>query len=51
MNVVMHDGEETEYGPGDFASMAPATTPGPSVTTTATSSDWQGYADYANRTT
>lgn len=49
MKVVMNDGEEMEYGPGDFAVMAPghdAWTLGdePCVVI-----DWQGFADYAKR--
>ena len=49
MKVVMDDGEEMEYGPGDFAIMAPghdAWTVGnePCVVI-----DWQGFADYAKR--
>ena len=49
MRVVMDDGEELEYGPGDFAVMAPghdAWTVGdePCVVI-----DWQGFADYAKR--
>lgn len=47
MKVVMDDGEEMEYGPGDFARMAPghdAWTVGdePCVVI-----DWQGFTDYA----
>ena len=47
MKVVMDDGEEAEYGPGDFAIMAPghdAWTVGdePCVVV-----DWQGFVDYA----
>jgi quercetin dioxygenase-like cupin family protein len=47
MRVVMDDGEEMEYGPGDLAIMAPghdAWTVGyePCVVI-----DWQGFADYA----
>jgi quercetin dioxygenase-like cupin family protein len=47
MKVVMDDGEEMEYGPGDFATMDPghdAWTVGdePCVVI-----DWQGFADYA----
>jgi quercetin dioxygenase-like cupin family protein len=47
MKVVMDDGEEMEYGPGDFAVMDPghdAWTVGdePCVVI-----DWQGFADYA----
>jgi quercetin dioxygenase-like cupin family protein len=49
MKVVMDDGEEMEFGPGDFAIMAPghdAWTVGdePCVVI-----DWQGFADYAKR--
>lgn len=49
MKVVMDDGEETEYGPGDFAIIPPghdAWTVGdePCVVV-----DWQGFADYAKR--
>ena len=49
MKVVMDDGEEMDYGPGDFALMAPghdAWTVGdePCVVI-----DWQGFADYAKR--
>jgi quercetin dioxygenase-like cupin family protein len=49
MKVVMDDGEEMEYGPGDVAMMAPghdAWTVGdePCVVV-----DWQGVADYAKR--
>ncbi len=47
MKVVMDSGEELDYGPGDFATMAPghdAWTVGdePCVVI-----DWQGMADYA----
>jgi quercetin dioxygenase-like cupin family protein len=50
MRVVMDDGEEVEYGPGDVALMAPghdAWTVGdePCVVI-----DWQGFADYAKPT-
>jgi quercetin dioxygenase-like cupin family protein len=49
MKVVMDDGEEMDYGPGDFAVMPPghdAWTVGdePCVVI-----DWQGFADYAKR--
>ena len=49
MNVVMDDGEEIEYGPGDFGVIPPghdAWTVGdePCVVI-----DWQGFADYAKR--
>jgi quercetin dioxygenase-like cupin family protein len=49
MKVVMDDGEEMEFGPGDFAAIPPghdAWTVGdqPCVVI-----DWQGFADYAKR--
>ncbi|HEX4654722.1 MAG TPA: cupin domain-containing protein [Mycobacteriales bacterium] len=49
MHVVMDDGEETEFGPGDFGVIPPghdAWTVGdePCVVI-----DWQGFADYAKR--
>ena len=49
MKVVMDDGEEMEYGPGDFAIMSPghdAWTVGdePCVVI-----DWHGFGDYAKR--
>ena len=49
MHVVMDDGEELEFGPGDFAIIPPghdAWTIGdePCVVI-----DWQGFADYAKR--
>jgi quercetin dioxygenase-like cupin family protein len=49
MKVVMDDGEEIEYGPGDFSMIPPghdAWTVGdePCVVI-----DWQGFADYAKR--
>jgi quercetin dioxygenase-like cupin family protein len=42
MKVVMDNGEEMEYGPGDFAVMAPGHDACVVV-------DWQGFADYARR--
>jgi quercetin dioxygenase-like cupin family protein len=49
MNVIMDNGEELEYGPGDFAIMPPghdAWTVGnqPCIVI-----DWQGFTDYAKR--
>ncbi len=38
MKVVMDDGEEMEYGPGDFPSWRPGTTPGSWATSRALSS-------------
>lgn len=49
MKVVADDGEEMEYGPGDFAIMAPghdAWTVGDQQCVVI---DWQGFADYAKR--
>ena len=49
MKVVMDDGEEMEYGPGDFAIMAPghdAWTVGDEACVVI---DWQGFSDYAKR--
>jgi quercetin dioxygenase-like cupin family protein len=49
MKVVMDDGEEMEYGPGDFAVMPPghdAWTVGDEACVVI---DWQGFADYAKR--
>lgn len=49
MKVVMDDGEEMEFGPGDFAVMPPghdAWTVGPEPCVVI---DWQGFADYARR--
>jgi quercetin dioxygenase-like cupin family protein len=49
MKVVMDDGEEVEYGPGDFASIPPghdAWTVGDEACVVI---DWQGFADYAKR--
>jgi quercetin dioxygenase-like cupin family protein len=50
MRVVMDDGQEEEFGPGDYAVIPPghdAWTVGdePCVVI-----DWQGFADYAKRT-
>jgi quercetin dioxygenase-like cupin family protein len=49
MKVVMDDGEESEFGPGDFA-VIPA---GHDAWTVGDQPclviDWQGYADYAKR--
>jgi quercetin dioxygenase-like cupin family protein len=49
MKVVMDDGEEMDYGPGDFAIMPPghdAWTVGDEACVVI---DWQGFADYAKR--
>jgi quercetin dioxygenase-like cupin family protein len=47
MKVAMEDGEETEYGPGDFAVMAPGHDdwiPGDEPWVVV---DWRGFGDYA----
>lgn len=49
MKVVMDDGEEIEYGPGDFGIIPPghdAWTVGDEACVVV---DWQGFADYAKR--
>jgi quercetin dioxygenase-like cupin family protein len=49
MKVVMDDGGEMDYGPGDFAIMPPghdAWTVGDEACVVI---DWQGFADYAKR--
>ncbi len=48
MNVVMaHSGEEIEYGPGDFAVMAPGHDAWIVGDEPCVLIDWQGFADYA----
>jgi quercetin dioxygenase-like cupin family protein len=49
MKVVMDDGEEMEYGPGDFAVMAPGHDAWVVGDEPCVVIDWQGYADYAKR--
>jgi quercetin dioxygenase-like cupin family protein len=49
MKVVMDDGEEMEYGPGDFAVMAPGHDAWIVGDEPCVVIDWQGYADYAKR--
>ena len=49
MTVVMDDGEELEYGPGDFADMAPGHDAWIVGDEPCVVVDWQGYADYAKR--
>jgi quercetin dioxygenase-like cupin family protein len=49
MTVVMDDGEEMEYGPGDFATMAPGHDAWVVGDEPCVVIDWQGYADYAKR--
>ena len=49
MMVVMDDGEEMEYGPGDFAKMAPGHDAWIVGDEACVVIDWQGFADYAKR--
>ena len=49
MRVVMEDGEATEYGPGDFAVMAPGHDAWIVGDQPCVVVDWQGFADYAKR--
>ena len=50
MKVVMDDGEEMEYGPGDFAIMAPGHDAWIVGDEPCVVIDWQGFADYAKPT-
>jgi hypothetical protein len=47
MKVVMEDGEEMEFGPGDFAIMAPGHDAWIVSDESCVVIDWQGFADYA----
>jgi quercetin dioxygenase-like cupin family protein len=49
MKVVTDDGEEMEYGPGDFAVMAPGHDAWIVGDEPCVVIDWQGFADYAKR--
>lgn len=49
MKVVMDDGEETEYGPGDFGVIQPGHDAWVIGDETCVVIDWQGFADYAKR--
>ena len=49
MKVVMDDGEEMEYGPGDFGIMAPGHDAWIVGDEPCVVIDWQGFADYAKR--
>ena len=49
MKVVTDDGEEMEYGPGDFAVMAPGHDAWVVGDEACVVIDWQGFADYAKR--
>jgi len=50
MRVVMDDGQEVEYGPGDFAIMAPGHDAWILGEDPCVVIDWQGFADYAKPT-
>ena len=49
MKVVMDDGEEMDFRPGDFASMAPGHDAWVVGDEPCVVIDWQGFADYAKR--
>jgi len=49
MRVRMNDGEEMEFGPGDFAVMAPGHDAWVVGDEACVVIDWQGFADYAKR--
>lgn len=49
MKVVMDDGEELEYRPGDFAIMPPGHDAWIVGEEDCVFVDWQGFADYARR--
>ncbi len=49
MRVVMDDGEEMEFGPGDFAVMAPGHDAWIIGDQPCVVIDWQGFTDYAKR--
>jgi hypothetical protein len=49
MVVEMDDGERMEYGPGDFAAMAPGHDAWIVGEEPCVVIDWQGFADYAKR--
>ncbi|RZU64526.1 quercetin dioxygenase-like cupin family protein [Microterricola gilva] len=49
MKVVMDDGEEMEYEPGDYASIAPGHDAWTIGDEPCVFLDWQGYGDFAKR--
>ena len=49
MKVVMDDGQEMEFGPGDFAVIPPGHDAWIVGEQPCVVIDWQGYADYARR--
>jgi quercetin dioxygenase-like cupin family protein len=49
MHIVMDDGEEMDFGPGDFCVIPPGHDAWVVGNEAAIVLDWQGYADYAKR--
>ena len=49
MKIVMDDGEEMEFGPGDFMTCPPGHDAWVLGNEPCVVIDWQGYADYAKR--
>jgi quercetin dioxygenase-like cupin family protein len=49
MHVAMDDGEEAEFGPGDFAVIPPGHDAWIVGNDACVVIDWQGFADYAKR--
>lgn len=49
LKVVMDDGEEAEFGPGDFMRLAPGHDAWVLGDEPCVIIDWQGYGDYARR--
>ena len=49
MHVVMDDGQETEFGPGDFAVIPPGHDVWIVGDDPCVFVDWRGFADYAKR--
>ena len=49
MKIVMDDGEEMDFGPGDFMSAAPGHDAWIVGDEPCVVIDWQGFADYAKR--
>ena len=49
MKVVMDDGQEAEFGPGDFAIIPPGHDAWIVGSEPCVVIDWQGFADYARR--
>lgn len=49
MKIVMDDGQEMEFGPGDFGMIPPGHDAWVVSSEPCVVIDWQGYADYARR--